>query len=128
MVAREHGSTPRHWPTSQFRFCSFIFVDYVLILHDYQMTFSPICSVVYALGLVRLISRCYAVPQCSMHPNRCLLVPGMPIPFGFPFVFACITIHDFLLVIALSMLRHGAHTVQLPPHSVFIMLSSFLPH
>jgi len=50
------------------------------------LAFSPICSVVYALGLVRLISRCYAVPQCSMHPNRCLLVPGLPIPFGFPFL------------------------------------------
>ena len=27
-----------------------------------------------------------------MHPNRCLLVPGLPIPFGFPFVLACITL------------------------------------
>ena len=54
------------------------------------MAFSPICSVVYALGLVRLISRCYVVPQFStMHPNRCLLVPGLPIPFGFPFILAC---------------------------------------
>ena len=75
--------------TSQLCFCSLIFVDYVLILYDYQMAFSPICSVVYALGLVRLISRCYAVPQCSMHPNHCLHVPGLPIPFGFPFVLAC---------------------------------------
>jgi len=74
---------------SQLCFCSLIFVDHVLILYDYQMAFSPICSVVYALGLVRLISRCYAVPQCSMHPNRCLLVPGLPIPFVFPFVLAC---------------------------------------
>ena len=54
------------------------------------MAFSPLCSVVYALGLVRLISRYYDVPQCStVHPNRCLLVPGLPIPFGFPFVLAC---------------------------------------
>jgi hypothetical protein len=56
---------------------------------DYQMAFSPICSVVYALGLVRLISRCYAVPQCSTHPNRCRFVPSLSIPFGFPFVLAC---------------------------------------
>ena len=70
--------------TSHLGFCSLIFVDYVLILYDYQMAFSPICSVAYALGLVRLVSHCYAVPQCSMHPNRCLLVPGLPIPFGFP--------------------------------------------
>jgi len=39
-----------------------IFIDYVLILYNYQMAFSLICSVVCALGLVRLISRCYAVP------------------------------------------------------------------
>jgi len=45
--------------TSQLCFCSLIFVDYVLILYDYQVAFS---LVVYALGLVRLISRCYAVP------------------------------------------------------------------
>jgi len=32
--------------TSQLCFCSLIFVDYVLILYDYQMAFSPICSVV----------------------------------------------------------------------------------
>ena len=70
---------------SQLCFCSLIFVDYVLILYDYQMAFSPICSVIYVLGLVRLISRCYAMPQCSMHPNRSLLVP---ILFGFPFVLA----------------------------------------
>ena len=69
-----------------------------VILYDYQMAFSPICSVVYALGLVHLISRCYVVPLCSMHPNRCL--PGLPIPlnpFGIPFVLtypvlACITL------------------------------------
>jgi len=59
-----------------------IFVDYVLILYDYQMAFSPICSVVYALGLVRLLSRCYALLLCSMHPNRCL--PGLPIRFNEP--------------------------------------------
>ena len=53
------------------------------------MVFSPICSAVYAFGLVRLISRCYAVPQCFTHPNRCLLVPGLSIPFGLPFVLAC---------------------------------------
>jgi hypothetical protein len=47
--------------TSQLCFCSLIFVDYVLILYDYQMAFSPICSVAYALGLVRLISRCASV-------------------------------------------------------------------
>ena len=62
------------------------------------MAFSPICSAVYALGLVRLISRCYAVP-----PNRCLLVPGLPIPFGFPFVLAlpvlsCITLFYWLSI------------------------------
>jgi len=55
--------------TRQLCFCSLIFVDYVLILNDYQMAFLPTCSVVYALGLVRLFSRYYAVPQCSsMHP------------------------------------------------------------
>ena len=71
-----------------------MFVDYVLILYDYQMAFPLICSVVYALVLVRLISRCYAVPQCSMRPNRCLLVLGLPTPFGSPFVLAlaCITL------------------------------------
>jgi len=74
--------------TSQLCFRSLIFVDYVLILYDYQMAFSPICSVVYALELVHLISRCYAVPQCSMHPNRCLLVPGLQIPFDSPFILA----------------------------------------
>ena len=40
---------------------NFIFIH----LYDYQMAFSPTCSAVYALGLVRLISRCCAVPQCS---------------------------------------------------------------
>jgi hypothetical protein len=57
--------------TTQLCFCSLIFVDYVLILYDYQVAFSPICSVVYALGLVRLISRCYAVlyaPQSTVCP------------------------------------------------------------
>ena len=46
------------------------------------MAFSPICSVVYALGLVRFISRCYAVPQTSVlyARNRALLVPGLQIP------------------------------------------------
>jgi len=80
------GDRVRLPATSQLCFCSLIFGDYVLILYDYQMAFSPICSVVYALGLVHLISRCYAMPQCSMHPNRCLLVPGLPIPCGFPFI------------------------------------------
>jgi hypothetical protein len=61
----------------------FVFVHYALILYEYQMAFSQICSAVYALGLVRLISRCYAVPQCSTHPNRCLLVPGLSITFRF---------------------------------------------
>jgi len=96
------------------------------------MIFSPICSVIYALGLVRLVSRCYAVPQCSMHPDHCdcLLVPGLPILFGFPFVLACPVLalhHAVLLVIALFMSRHCAHTVQLHPHSVFVMLLGFLP-
>ena len=48
----------------------------------HKMAFSPICSVVYALGLVRLISRCYAVPQCSTHqfvdPVRIPLHPCVP--------------------------------------------------
>jgi len=55
--------------TSQLSFCSLISVDYVLILYDYQMAFSPICSVVYALGLVRLISRCYAVTRVLYAPQ-----------------------------------------------------------
>jgi hypothetical protein len=130
MAAGEQGSTPRLKPTL---FLFIDFVDYVLILYDYQMAFSPICLVVYALALVRLISRCYAVPQCSMHPNHCLHVPGLPIPFGFPFVLACpvlacITLFYWSSAIALFMSRHCAHTVQLHPHSVFVMLSGFLPH
>ena len=56
------ATQPSHHPTSQLRFCSLIFVDYVLIIYIYQMAFSPICSAVYALGFVRFISRCYAVP------------------------------------------------------------------
>ena len=83
------ATQPSHYPTSQLCFCSLVFIHYVLILYDYQMVFSPICSAVYAFGLVRLISRCYAVPQCFTHPNRCLLVPGLSIPFGLPFVLAC---------------------------------------
>jgi len=82
--------TPPRKPTL---FCSLIFVDHVLILYDYQMAFSPICSAVYALGLVRLISRCYVVSQRSTHPNRYLLVPGLSIPFVLACpVFACITL------------------------------------
>ena len=90
--------------TSQLCFCSLVLIDYVLILYDYQMAFSPLCSVVYALGLVRLISRYYDVPQCStMHPNRCLLLrPCLPC--------SCLH-HAILLVITLFMSRHCAHTV-----------------
>ena len=80
MAAGEQCSIPCHKPTLS------LFVDFCRLCLD-LIAFSPICSVVYALGLVRLISRCYVVR--SMHLNRCLLVPGLPISFGFPFVLAC---------------------------------------
>jgi len=118
MAAVEQGSIPRHKPSL------FLFIDFGgLILYDYQMTFSPICSVVYALGLVRLISRCYAVPQCSMHTNRCLLVPGLPIPFGFPFVLAfpvpaCTTLFYW------SSLCSCRATVRIPSRYIRIPSSS----
>jgi len=125
MVAGEQGSTPRHKPTL---FLFIDFVNYVLILYDYQMAFSPICSVVYALGLVRLISRCYAVPQCSLlYAPQSLSACAR---FGDPVRISlrpCLH-HAVLLVIALFTSRHCAHTVQLHPHSVFVMLSGFLPH
>ena len=109
---------------SQLCFCSLVFVDYVLILYDYQMAFSPICSVVYALGLVRLISRCYAVPRCSMHPNRCLLVPGSPIgdPVRIPLrpCLPCSCLHRALLqVIALFMSRLAPLCAYHPATSAF---------
>ena len=40
------ATQPSHHRTSQLRFCSLIFVDYVLILYDYRMAFSPIFSAV----------------------------------------------------------------------------------
>jgi hypothetical protein len=110
--------------TSQLCFCSLIFVDYVLILYyDYQMAFSPISSVVYALRLVRLISCCYAVPQCSMHPNRCLLVPGLPIPFGFPFDLACPVLACITLFYWSSLCSCRA-TVRIPSSYICIPSSS----
>ena len=117
------AAQPLHHPTSQLRFCSLIFVHYVLILYDYQMAFSPICSAVYALGLVRLISRCYAVPQCSTYFNRCLLVPGLSIPFGFSFAIA-------LLVLACTTLFYWSSlcscraTVHIPFSCIRIPSSS----
>jgi len=66
-----------------------------------------------ALGLVHLISRRDAVPQCSMHLDRCLPVPCLPC--------SCLH-HAILLVVALFMSRHCVHTVRLHPHSVFVML------
>ena len=111
--------------TSQLCFCSLIFVDYVLILYDYKMpALSPICSVVYALGLVRLISRCYAVPQCSMHPNRCLLVPGLLILFGFPFVLACPVLACITLFYWSSLCSCRA-TVRIPSSHICIPSSSY---
>ena len=97
--------------TSQLCFCSLVLVDYVLILYDYQMAFSPLCSVVYALGLVRLISRYYDVPQCStMHPNRCLLLrPCLPC--------SCLH-HAILLVITLF-------SVHVAPLRAYRPLSSY---
>jgi len=53
MAALLQESGVRLPATNQLCFYSLIFADYVLILHDYQMAFSPICSVVYVLGLVR---------------------------------------------------------------------------
>jgi hypothetical protein len=102
---------------------NFVFVDYVLILYDYQMAFSPIYSVVYALELVRLISRCYAVPQCSTHPNRCLLVPGLPIPFGFPFALACPALACITLFYWSSLCSCRA-TVRIPSSYIRIPSSS----
>ena len=120
------------------RLLSFFFVQFIALVlstynnvpYDYQMAFSPFCSAIYALGLMRLISRCYAEPQCSTHPNRCLLVPGLSIPFGFPFVLAC----PVLALIALfywSSLCSCRATMHIPfsyTYSVFVMLSGFLPH
>ena len=114
---------------SQLCCCSLVFVDYVLILYDYQVTFSPICSVVYALGLVRLISRCYAVrhvPQCSMHSNRCLLVAGLPIPFGFSFVIACPVLACITPFYWSSLCSRRA-TVRIPSSHIRIPSSSVLP-
>jgi len=99
--------------TSQLCFRSLIFVNYVLTLYDYQMAFSPICSVIYALGLVRLVSHCYAVPQCSMHPNHCLLVPGLPIPFEFPFVLAFPPLVLFLIASRCFTGHRSVHVVPL---------------
>jgi len=115
-------------PHANFCFCSLIFVDYVLILYDYRMAFSPICSVVYALGL-RLVSRCYAVLQCPPHPNRARARFADPVrvPLRPCLPRSCLH-HAVLLVIALFMSRHCAHTVQLHLHSIFVMLSGLLPH
>jgi len=87
------------------------------------MAFSPISSVVYALGLVRLISCCYAVRQCSMHPNRCLLVPGLPIPFGFPVVLACPVLSCITLFYRSSLCSCRA-TVRIPSSYICIPSSS----
>ena len=114
--------------TSQLYFCSLIFVDYVLILYDYQMAFSSICPVVYALGLVRLISRCYTMLQCSMHPNHCLLVPGLSIPFGFPFILACSVLACITLFYWSSLCSCRA-TVRIPSSDIRIPSSScYVPH
>ena len=111
--------------TSQLCFCSLTFVDHVLILYDYQMAFSPICSVVYVLGLVHLISRYYyAVPQCSMHPNRCLLEPGLPIPFEFPFALASPVLACIMLFYWSSLCSCRA-TVCIPSSYIRIPSSSF---
>jgi len=114
-------SSVRFLATSQLYLCSLIFVDYVLILYDYQIAFSPICSVVYALGLVRLISRCYAVR--SMRPNRCVLVPGLPISFGFPFVLACPVLACITLFYWSSLCSCRA-TVRILPSSYICIPSS----
>jgi len=98
--------------TGQLCFCSLIFVDYVLILYDYQMAFSPICSVVYAPQSLSSRAR-------FADPVRIPLRPCLPCP--------CLH-HAVLLVIALFMSRHCTHTVKLHPHSVFVMLSGFLRH
>jgi hypothetical protein len=79
--------------------------------------------------LLRLISCRYAVPRCSTHPNRCLLVPGLSIPFGFPFVLACPVLDCITLFYWSSLCSCCAHTVQLLHlHSVFVTFSGFLPH
>ena len=127
MATGGQGATPRQKPTL------FLFIDFCRLCLDLISLsngfFTPICSVVYALGLVRLISRCYAVPQGSMHPNHCLLVPGLPISFGFPFVLACPVLACIILFYWTSLMsRHCEHTVQLHPYSVFVVLSGFLPH
>jgi len=88
-----------------------------------EWLFDRICSVVYALGLVRLISRCYAVPQCSMHANHCLLVPGLPIPFGFPFVLAC-PILACITLFYWSSLCSCCATVRIPSSYIHIPSSS----
>jgi len=114
--------------TSQLRFCLLIVVHYVLILYDYQMAFSPIFSVVHALGLVRLISRCYAVPQESVlyapqslsaraqfaDPVRIPVRPSLPC--------SCLH-HAVLLLIGLFMCSCRA-TVRIPSTYIRIPSSS----
>jgi hypothetical protein len=85
--------------------------------------------VVYALGafdfsLLRCASVLYAPQSLSARARfpdlvRILLRPSLPR--------SCLH-HAVLLVIALFVSRHCAHTVQLHPHSIFVMLSGFLPH
>ena len=95
--------------TSQLCFCSLIFVDCVLILYYDQMRCA---SVLYAPQSLSARAR-------FANPVRIPLRPCLPC--------SCLH-HAVLLVIALFMLRHCAHTVQLHPHFVFVMLSDFLPH
>ena len=125
MAAGEQGATPRHKPTL------FLFIDFCRLCLDlicYQMAFSPICSVVCALGLVRLISRCYAVPQCSMHPSHCQMSArarfANPVRIPLRPCLPCSYLHHaILLVIALFMSRHYAYrpaaSTRIPPSSCY---------
>jgi len=88
----------------------FVFVDYVLILYDYQMAFSLICSAVYTL--------CFSALR-----NRCLLMPVLSILFGFPFVLACLVLACITLFYWLSLCSCRA-TVHVPFSYIGIPSSS----
>jgi len=81
--------------TSQLCFCSLILVDYVLILIIWSSKWpfrrSVRSSMLLSLGLVRLISCCYAVPQCIMlyAPQSLSARARFADPVRIPFVLAC---------------------------------------